>query len=329
MAGHGVAVGNGRGGPPRDGRDAPPHGGLTREEAQALAGLTALLLITAAWWALALWPVDGTPEWLARTRAVCFGVAADGLPDLGGWIGLIGGPLGMLVILLAGWSRGARGLLRRARGSRAMAAALGGLVLGAILLLTGAGWRVQDALASGGEPTGVLGADAALFDDVVPETYPRIDRPAPPLALAAHTGRVVDLASLRGRPVLVTFAYAHCATICPLLVRNALHVREALAGTAAEPAVLVVTLDPWRDTPSRLASMARDWGLPARDVWILGGSVDEVEAALDAWEVPRTRDPDTGTIAHPALTWIIDRDGRLAHATTGATNTLVQLLERL
>ena len=310
----------------RSGEAAPPRA-LGREEAQALAGLAALLVITAAWWALALWPTAGdAPEWLARTRAVCFGVAADGLPDAGGWIGLIGGPLGMLVILLVGWARGVAGLLRRARGSLPMAGVLATMLLMAVGLFTGAGWRVQQARASAPEEAA---SASALLDDGVPSTYPRLDRDAPPLALLAHTGARLDAAALTGRPVLVTFAYAHCATICPLLVRNALRARESLAGTAAEPAVLVVTLDPWRDTPSRLPAMARDWALPESGAWILGGAVAEVEAALDAWDVPRTRDATNGAVTHPALTYILDRDGRLAYATTGDTATLIALLERL
>ena len=310
----------------RSGTPAPPRA-LGREEAQALAGLTALLAITAAWWALALWPTAGAaPEWLARTRAVCFGVAGDGLPDAAGWIGLIGGPAGMLAILLVGWARGVAGLLRRARAGGAMAGVVGLLALGAVLMLTGAGWRVREARAAAPESAA---SAFALADDAVPSTYPRLDRDAPSLALLAHTGERFDAASLDGRPVLVTFAYAHCATICPLLVRNALRARESLAGTAAEPAVVVVTLDPWRDTPSRLPAMARDWEFPATGAWILGGEVAEVEAALDAWDVPRTRDESNGAVTHPALTYILDRDGRLAYATTGDTETLVALLGRI
>lgn len=297
-----------------------------REETQALAGLTALFVITAAWWTLALWPVaGGAPEWLARTRAVCFGVAEGGLPDTGGWIGLVGGPLGMLAILAAGWSRGIRGLLRRARRSRGTAAAVGALALGVLLLLTGAGWRVGAARAA--TPAGAATAFAA--EGAAPATYPRLDRPAPPLTLRAHTGATLDLRDLAGRPVMVTFAYAHCATVCPLLVRGALRARESLAGTDAAPAVVVVTLDPWRDTPSRLPAMARDWGFPGDGAWLLGGEVEEVEAALDAWEVPRSRDATTGEVTHPALTYILDRDGRIAFATTGGTETLNALLRRL
>ena len=45
-----------------------------------LAALGLILLITAGWWALALWPIAVHPGWLARTREVCFGTGLDGLP---------------------------------------------------------------------------------------------------------------------------------------------------------------------------------------------------------------------------------------------------------
>src|SRR5262245_66588799 len=105
------------------------------EETQALVGLMALLAITAAWWALAFWPLESGPAWLERTRYVCFGVRSNGLPDGGGWIGLIGGPLGMLLILAAGWGRGLAGLVKRAQRSRSVAVLLGALTLGCVTLL--------------------------------------------------------------------------------------------------------------------------------------------------------------------------------------------------
>jgi hypothetical protein len=39
------------------------------------------------------------------TRAVCFGAARDELPNAGGWVLLVGQPLGMLGILLTAWGR--------------------------------------------------------------------------------------------------------------------------------------------------------------------------------------------------------------------------------
>lgn len=291
---------------------------MSRDEGVALVGLIALFTITAAWWALALWPVQDGPAWLERTRYVCFGVSASGLPDAGGWVGLIGGPLGMLAMLLAGWGREVHTLARRARSSRALAVTLGGLVLGSILLLSGAGLRVRQAHAE------TAGTSAA--DGVPPDTYPRLDRAAPPLTLGAHDGRVRSLDELRGRPVLLTFAYAHCETICPVIVRDVLAAQAQLRG---EPAVLVVTLDPWRDTPARLPEMARSWGVTGSDAWILGGGVDAVEATLDAWEVPRRRNERTGEVTHPSLVYVIDAEGRIAYASTGGVAALVSLVRRL
>jgi protein SCO1 len=289
----------------------------TRDERIALVGLGAILGITAGWWALALWPVaGGGPEWLVRARAVCFGIYESGLPDAGGWVGLIGSPLGMLAVLLVGWGATVRRGLAGLAGSRAGRAALAGSVALVAIGLAGAGARV--ASAAGG---------VVLLDDGVgvPDTYPRLDRDAPPLALLDQYGGTGTLERFRGRAVLLTFAYAHCATVCPLLVQDALHAQRELAG---EPVVLVVTLDPWRDTPARLPHVATTWGLTG-DAYLLGGAVADVEAVLDAWQVPRSRDPRTGEVSHPALTYLIDGDGRIAYASTGARATLAELLRRL
>jgi protein SCO1 len=157
------------------------------------------------------------------------------------------------------------------------------------------------------------------------------------LALVDQHGDVLTLDRFHGRPVLLTFAYAHCATICPLLVRDALAAQEAsaerrAAASTAEawlvPAVVVVTLDPWRDTPARLPHIARTWGL-GEDAWLLSGPVDEVTAVLDAWQIPRGRDERTGEVTHPALTYLIDAAGRIAYASTGTRATLAELVQRL
>jgi len=291
---------------------------MRREEAQPLAGLIALFAITAAWWALALWPVHTAPGWLERTRYVCFGINESGLPDAAGWIGLLGGPLGMLAILVVGWSDALWSLARRARNSRVIGVTLAGLALGSATLIVGAAVRVRDARVS------LLPPDA----EIAPAGLRRLDRDPPPLTLVTQAGDSLDIRRLKGRPVLVTFAFAHCSTVCPLIVTQALNAQAALRGTPDEPGLVIVTLDPWRDTPSRLPSIARAWRLPDDNAWVLSGSVAQVEAALDAWSVPRSRDHTTGDVTHPSLVYIIDRAGRMAYVAGGGTE-LVSLIQRL
>jgi hypothetical protein len=54
-----------------------------------------------------------------------------------------------------------------------------------------------------------------------------------------------------------------------------------------------------------------------------------VNAALDAWRVPRERDATTGQLAHPALVYVLDENARIAFATNGDSRTLSALLKRL
>ena len=84
----------------------------------AVGALTAILAITASWWALALWPAAPTaPDWLLRTREVCFGTTPDGLPQAGGWILLIGQPIGMIALLMVIWPEELRaGIAREMEG---------------------------------------------------------------------------------------------------------------------------------------------------------------------------------------------------------------------
>jgi hypothetical protein len=80
----------------------------------ALWALAVIAMITASWWTLALWPTADAPAWLVLTRETCFGTAATGLPDAGGWLALTGQPLGMLLVLFAGWGHDVKAGLRAA-----------------------------------------------------------------------------------------------------------------------------------------------------------------------------------------------------------------------
>lgn len=275
----------------------------------ALVASVTWLLVTALWWALAFAPLPAPPEWVEGVRSVCFGTLANGLPDTYGWVLLVMGPLSMLAFLLAVWGREVVDDVRYLAGLRLGRVALIVLALG---VLAAGGWiarRIDAGLAAGEIYA------SPVEPRPLPESYPETDRPAPPLALTDQTGRPVRLAELAGRPVIVTFAYAHCETVCPLIVEAVREAADRLgAKTGAGPAVLVVTLDPWRDTPRTLPALAELWELePAAGLHVLSGEVDEVLDVLEAWEVPYTRNRRSGDIGHPALVYLVDGTGRIAY----------------
>jgi cytochrome oxidase Cu insertion factor (SCO1/SenC/PrrC family) len=292
---------------------------ISRRGAWALGALALILLITAGWWAFALWPLPTeAPAWLARARATCFGVQSSGLPHMGGWLLLIGEPLGMVGILLAVWGdavlEGFRGLAHSQRGRGTLALTVALLAGGAYL----AGVRISELT---GEP---FPTDGARLADA---SVARVDRTPPPLRLVDQAGDTVTLERFKGRPLLLAFAFGHCQTACPVLVRHMLAAQRRAADS--RPALLFVTLDPWRDTPERLPHIAEGWGL-SEDARFLGGSVEAVEAVLEAWQVARGRDPHTGEIAHSTTVYAIGRDGRIAYQAAGLGGEgLAELVGRL
>ena len=269
----------------------------------ALTALALILVVTGAWWALALWPVDTeAPQWLLRTREVCFGATSSGLPNAGGWLLLVGQPFGMLAVLAAVWPAELRsGLARLTAGVAGQLTA--GLVAAAITVgLGGVAVRVvranQDTFPVGGNPSGQ------------PQLI-RLNDAAPAMALVDQHGRAVTLEMFRGRPVVVSFAYAHCDTICPLIVTELLAAQARVADE--RPVILVVTLDPWRDTPSRLSSIAEGWRLGG-DALVLSGEPDRVDRVLSTWRIPRARNEKTGELSHPSVVYVIGPDGRITYA---------------
>ncbi len=308
---------------PHNGSGIPAPSGTRPEGVWALVAMAFLLVVTVGWWALALWPVPGSgAEWLERARAVCFNTTETGLPDASGWLLLIGQPLGMFGVLVVGWRDGVRSAFRILLGSVPGQATLATTLLLVTAGLGAAGIRVVRAEAATAPPE-LPGTEASAA------TSPRLDQEPGPLGLVDQSGRQVTLERFRGRPVLVTFAFGHCETICPVVVEASLEARDRIAETgAADPVVVVITLDPWRDTPSRLPHLAEQWKLD-RDAHVLSGPVETVERVLDDWNVARDRDPATGDVIHPALVYVVDREGRVAFASTGRPADLVTLVGRL
>lgn len=272
----------------------------------AVVALAAILVITAAWWALALWPLEpSAPQWLLRTREVCFGATHSGLPHAGGWLLLIGEPIGLLGFLVVAWGAELREGLARVQSRLSGQLLVLAVVVAVVSGLFASVRRVAAASGGGGGEPFALNA-----------TLPaRGAAPAPGLALVDQHGEQVSLGQFKGRWVLVTFAFGHCEDICPVIVE---HARRARADEGAEEMpILVVSLDPWRDTPDRLAGIATAWGLEGEDR-VLGGSIESVNAALDRWRIARERDLDTGMIAHGSTLVLVDPVGREAWRVEGA-----------
>ncbi len=299
----------------------------------AMIGVLGLLAITVAWWALALWPVEGVPPaWLERARAVCFNAGASGLPDASGWLLLVGQPIGMLAVLMVIAGDAVRAGVGRAFASPAGLLGVAGV---AGVLLAGV---VLAAVRVVGAPRDAEWLEVA--NARVPASYPRLDRPLPNVAgLVDQHGEAFGWDRVAGRASLLTFGFGHCATVCPMTVMAAREVQDRFRAEGREMDLVVITLDPWRDTPARLPALARQFhlagdgggeeaGTGRGGSYLLSGTVEDVNAALDALQVARRRVPDTGDIVHPALVYLLDGEGAIAYAASGHADLIEELARR-
>ncbi|HEY0017656.1 MAG TPA: SCO family protein [Longimicrobium sp.] len=84
--------------------------------------------------------------------------------------------------------------------------------------------------------------------------------PAADFALTDHDGRAVSLRSYRGAPVLLFFGYTHCPDVCPLTLDRLTRALRSAGDVAKDVRILLVTLDPARDTPAALKTYAARFG---------------------------------------------------------------------
>ena len=145
---------------------------------------------------------------------------------------------------------------------------------------------------------------------------------APEFTLTADTGERVALESYRGQVVLMYFGYTFCPDICPASLAELADAADLLGEEAAEVQVVMVSVDPARDTPQALAEYM-DYFDPS--FVGLTGSESEIAAVADAYGVFYQAEEGTAAtgylVDHLASVFVIDKDGDwveiLSYGTTG------------
>lgn len=192
------------------------------------------------------------------------------------------------------------------------AAVVGGIVL-TVLLATSLGWE----LLRGDRVAGFHGTAFAEAG------------PAPAFTLTDHTGGARSLADFSGRPVLLFFGFTHCPDVCPLALQRLVRARESLGRRGRDIEILLVTVDPARDSPAVLADYVARFGPGVTGLTAETPTLEAVLRDYGAYAVPAAAAPDHAaaghaaaghgshaagpgqTLAHSDAVYGIDRAGRL------------------
>ena len=131
-------------------------------------------------------------------------------------------------------------------------------------------------------------------------------------ALADHTGRPRTLADFRGKVVVMFFGFTHCPDVCPTTLAELAVAVKKLGTDGDRVQVLLVTVDPERDTPQILSQY-----VTAFDPRFLGlrGTAEETARVAKEFKIIYQKvagaRPDSYTMDHSAGTYIFDPQGRL------------------
>lgn len=167
---------------------------------------------------------------------------------------------------------------------------------------------------------GVLVVLAAAWFVVIPQFRPHafhgvvMQSPtaAPEIDLQATTGDLIGLNSFAGKLVVVYFGYTHCPDICPTTLSTLNKALENMGDDAAEVQVVMVTVDPERDTVELLDEYLGFFN----DSFIgLTGSREDISRVATTYGVffaAAEGDSESGyTVDHTAWLTVIDQQGHL------------------
>ena len=177
------------------------------------------------------------------------------------------------------------------------------LLITATLLVMGLAVLVAWTLSQGRLPFG-----APQFNGVLMQSPERV----PDFEMMASTGERVRLSDFRGRPVLLYFGYTFCPDACPTTLSELKKVMAALGPDADEVQVLMVSVDPLRDTPEALRTY-----LAGFDPSFIGLSGTEEEVLSAATMLGVYFNAHEGTTAsgylvdHTTTLMALDQDGYL------------------
>jgi len=151
------------------------------------------------------------------------------------------------------------------------------------------------------------------------------------LALVDHSGQARTLADYAGKVVVVFFGFTQCPDVCPTSLAELAQVMHELGDAAQNVQVLMVTVDPERDTADALHQY-----ITAFDPRFVGltGTPEQIRQAADSFKVFYAKVPrEDGdyTMDHTAAFFLLDGQGdaRVLTRSNAGTRALTHDLKLL
>ena len=147
--------------------------------------------------------------------------------------------------------------------------------------------------------------------------------------LIDHTGKAVSDKDFHGKYMLVYFGYTFCPDVCPTslsLIAGALD--ELTPAQLQNVTPVFITVDPERDTPEAMAAYVEHFHDQMVGLSGTTKQIKDIARKYKAYYAKVGTDPDTYTMDHSSITYLIGPDGKYA-AHFGHNTPSDQMAKRL
>lgn len=131
-------------------------------------------------------------------------------------------------------------------------------------------------------------------------------KPAQRFTLTDQLGRPYTLGAQPGQAVLLYFGFSHCKDVCPQTLALLGKARAKARLDAPQLRIVMVTVDPKRDSPAALAAFVKRIGVQAT---ALTGTPAQLKPVYKAYGV--AIEPQKNDIGHTDFVYLIDARGDL------------------
>lgn len=144
-----------------------------------------------------------------------------------------------------------------------------------------------------------------------------------------HRNESIKLSDFSGKPLVVVMYYGNCVQVCPILIRDANRVFEAVGDSLRdEVRVLAVTFDPENDTPDRLHAYAEEKDLNIPEWHFMTGNRSDIRELAMLLGVEYSKKGD-GHFAHSNLVTVLDDAGKIVHRLEGLNQPVDKSAKRI
>ncbi|MDX2344795.1 MAG: SCO family protein [Acidimicrobiia bacterium] len=135
---------------------------------------------------------------------------------------------------------------------------------------------------------------------------------APRMELQSSDGSTVRMTDFEGKVVVVYFGYTFCPDVCPATLSKLADALELLGDKAKDVQVMMVSVDPERDTPELLADYVAHFHPDFLGITSDEATVNRVATLYGVFYQKSEGTEATGyTIDHTSTVILVDREGYL------------------